>query len=634
MKTGYVYFLAVALLLALSGCSPPAQDAGDASPDSPADPAWVADAVFYQIFPTRFRNGDPSNDPTRASLEYPENVPASWRVSSWTGDWYARDQWEQERGDDFYEDGVFDRRYGGDLQGVIDKLDYLKDLGVNTLYFNPVFYARSLHKYDGNTFHHIDPYFGPDPAGDFERMAQETSDPSTWHVTAADQLFFSLIREVHSRDMRVIIDGVWNHTGRDFFAFEDIRQNQEASPYKDWYIVSAFDDPSTPENEFDYEGWWGVETLPLFADTPDGTDLHPGPKQYIFDATSRWMDPNGDGNPEDGIDGWRLDVAPDVPVKFWADWNAQVRSINPKAYTVSEVWEAASDFLQKGGFSATMNYHAFAFPVKGFLIDNLIPASEFMTLLDERRAEFPATMQFAAQNLIDSHDTDRLASMIVNAKPEYAIPERFDYDHDVSPRYYENYTVQKPDADDRRIQELVVLMQMTSPGAPMIYYGTEAGMWGADDPDDRMPMVWADLTYEDQVEEPRGRNRIPDAVAFDQDVFDFYREAIALRQSTPALRYGRQETLLADDAANTVAFARMLDEQIVVVLLNRSYETQRVDLSEKAQLQGYIPEFLFMTNAGEELKMGMGASGKPLVVDLPALTGAVFRYEPSTLGNE
>ena len=129
-------------------------------------PAWAADAVFYQIFTERFANGDPKNDPTRESLESPDSVPKNWKISPWTGDWYARADWERERGPNFFENGVFDRRYGGDLQGVINKLDYLAGLGINTIYFNPVFYARSLHKYDGSSFHHIDPYFGPDPAGD------------------------------------------------------------------------------------------------------------------------------------------------------------------------------------------------------------------------------------------------------------------------------------------------------------------------------------------------------------------------------------------------------------------------------------------------------------------------------------
>ena len=146
---------------------------------STADPGWAAHAVWYQIFPERFRNGDPTNDPTRDSLENPGGVPDSWRISPWTGDWYARDTWETEEDhgpspDDtpnFYHHGVFDRRYGGDLQGVIDKLDYLKQLGVNAIYLNPVFYAPSLHKYDGSALNHVDPYFGPDPKGDLALMA-------------------------------------------------------------------------------------------------------------------------------------------------------------------------------------------------------------------------------------------------------------------------------------------------------------------------------------------------------------------------------------------------------------------------------------------------------------------------------
>ena len=592
----------------------------------PADnvPEWAAEAVFYQIFPERFRNGDPNNDPTYELLEIGNNAPPSWQISAWTDDWYERAAWEQEGGADFYENGVFNRRYGGDLQGVIDRLDYLKDLGINTLYFNPVFYARSMHKYDGNTFHHVDPHFGPDPAGDFALLEGETSDPATWRWTAADSLFLTLLREAHARRLRVIIDGVFNHTGRDFFAFEDLRRNQDASPYRDWYIVRQFDDPATPEDEFSYKGWWDVASLPEFADTEDGADLHPGPRAYVFDATARWMDPDGDGDPSDGIDGWRLDVANEVPLRFWADWNAHVRRLNPNAYTVTEIWDDAAAFLEKGGFSATMNYYGFAFPTKGFLIDNQLEPSAFVEQLNSRREEYPVPIRYALQNLIDSHDTDRLASMIVNAgRQTYENPDRFDYDvgSRVSPRNTDRYDVRKPDARERQIQRLVALFQMTYVGAPMLYYGTEAGMWGADDPDDRMPMVWPDLTYAPQTRDPLGRPRPADPVRFDSTLYRFYQDVIALRKDHPSLRRGSFEALLADDESNVLAFARALDGETLVVALNRSDEAQPVTIPLPETLRGAY-QMVFATGEGARLE---SQEAETLLLDLPALTGAALR---------
>lgn len=537
-------------------------------------PAWVADAIFYQIFPERFANGDPQNDPTRDSLEGP--APESWQVSPWTGDWYARADWEQEIGPNFYENGVFHRRYGGDLQGVIGKLDYLQQLGINAIYFNPVFFARSLHKYDGNTFHHIDPHFGPDPAGDLELMAKETSDPKTWHWTAADKLFLQLLREAHARGIRVIIDGVFNHSGRDFFAFADLRKRQADSPYKDWYVVQSFDDPKTPQNEFRYRGWWGVESLPEFANVNDHQDLHPGPKQYVMDITRRWMDPDGNGDPSDGIDGWRLDVANEVPSGFWQDWHELVRDINPEAYTVAEVWDDASQFLAESRFTATMNYYGFAFPAKGFLVDDVLTPSEAVLQLTGRRTAYDEPMQQGLLNLMDSHDTDRLASMIVNSgRRPFEQPGRFDYDIGVSPRYVPEYDVRKPTDAERRIQRMVALLQMTYVGAPMIYYGTEAGMWGADDPCDRMPMVWQELTFDLQAADPLNRTRNPDAVAFDETLFGFYRAAIELRKQTPALRRGTIKFVRADDTARFLAFERADDKHTMLVGFNRgekSYE--------------------------------------------------------------
>ncbi len=392
-------------------------------------PDWVADAVVYQLFPERFRNGDSSNDPTRQSLEFPDVVPETWQVTPWTQQWYRRSDWEAQMGSKFYDDGVFHRRYGGDLQGVLDKMDYLAHLGVNVIYFNPVFYARSLHKYDGNSFHHVDPHFGPNPQGDFALMQEETADPATWRWTAADRLFLEVLKEAGQRGIRVIIDGVFNHTGRDFFAFADIVSKQQKSSYVDWYVVKSFDDPATRANEFQYSGWWGVDTLPEFANSADGTDLHPGPKAYIFDATKRWMDPNGDGDPSDGISGWRLDVANEVPIRFWQDWHVLVRSINPQAYTVAEIWDESSGYLAECGFSSTMNYHGFAYPVKGFLIDGRLPPSQFAESFTSLKQLHDHHVQFGLLNLVDSHDTDRLASMIVNARRQdtYRRSDRFDH---------------------------------------------------------------------------------------------------------------------------------------------------------------------------------------------------------------
>ena len=174
---------------------------------SHATPDWAKDVIWYQIFPERFANGDPSNDPTRASLNDPQYVTPNWETMKWESEWYDRADWEKEMSPHFY-DTVYHRRYGGDLQGVIDKLDYLKDLGINGIYFNPIFYADSLHKYDGNSFHHIDPYFGPDPQGDLDLIENESTNPASWKWTAADKLFLKLLDEAKARGIRVIIDGV------------------------------------------------------------------------------------------------------------------------------------------------------------------------------------------------------------------------------------------------------------------------------------------------------------------------------------------------------------------------------------------------------------------------------------------
>ncbi len=591
-------------------------------------PDWVAEAVFYQIFPERFRNGDPSNDPTHASLEDPDSTPTSWKISPWTGDWYARAEWEQQAGANFYDHGVFNRRYGGDLQGILDKLDYLHDLGINTIYLNPVFYGKSLHKYDAASMHHIDPYFGPDPAGDLELMRDESGDPATWHWTTADKLFLELIEAAHKRNIRLIIDGVFNHTGRAFFAFADILENQGESQYQDWYLVQSFDDPTTKQNELKYKSWWGYESLPEFADSPSGDNLHRGPKQYVFDITRRWMDPNHDGDPSDGVDGWRLDVANEVPIDFWRDWNTLVRELNPEAYTVGEFWNEALDHLLKGRFSATMNYHGFAYLVKGFLIDGTLAPGRFGQELQSRRQSFPLAMQYALQNLIDSHDTDRMASMIVNAgNNRYHQPDRFDYDvsEKSGARNNKDYEVRRPNARERKIQRLVALMQMTYVGAPMVYYGTEAGMWGGDDPCDRMPMVWSDLTYQDQAEDPLGRPREADSVGFDPTLFDYYRRVIQLRKDNSALSRGKFELVDHDDESKFISFRRQRNRAAVLVAINRGEHEFEYTLPLESS---EAPRQIFSTEDASTT-FDIRKESERWVVTMPPLSAAVFDEQAS-----
>lgn len=598
--------------------------AGDASEQVSHVPEWGKSAVWYQIFPERFRNGDSSNDPTTDTLEMHFPNVEGWRITPWNGDYFARDGWEEKIGKDFYENGTFHRRYGGDLQGVIDKLDYLKDLGINAIYFNPVFYARSLHKYDGNTYHHIDPNFGPDPKGDFEiiRDGGETSDPSTWKWTAADKLFLELIKEAHKRGIRVVIDGVFNHSGRDFFAFRDIRINGVNSPYKDWYTIKSFDNPETRRNELRYAGWAGFFTLPEFRNTEDGSDLHPGPKKYIFDATRRWMDPNGDGNSSDGIDGWRLDVANELPDKFWRDWNNHVFSINPQAITVPEIWIDASRYLADTGFSATMNYYAFAEPVKGFLIDGGIKPSKFAEELNKRREKYSVPVQLALWNVIDSHDTPRLAQMVVNRNTsgQYKSPEKFDYNEPgtISARDNSQYQVRKPNEEDMAIQKLVALFQATYVGAPIIYYGDEAGVWGGQDPDCRKPMPWPDIQMAPEQLDPRGRPRTPDDANFDEELHAFFRDVIGVHASSSAFKTSDFSVLVADDEKGVFAYSRGTGSDLRVVVINRSGAEQTISIPAP------ITKEVFSTSRTSG-RVKVSSGGGKCVVTLPALTGVVLQ---------
>ena len=599
---------------------------GGAGAGAPApDPeTWQTEAVWYQIFPERFRNGDPSNNPVRESLGGKEWAPESWRVRAWTSDWYARDAWEQARGTDFY-GTTGERRYGGDIQGIIDKLDYLRDLGVNAIYLNPVFWSGSHHKYDTFSFHHIDPWFGPDPQGDLKIIATETEDPATWQWTAADKLFLDMVAQAHARGMRVILDGVFNHAGLGFFAFEDLRKNQQASAYKDWFVVEAWDNPDTPEDEFRWQGWQGIKELPEFAEvgTAEGLDLAPAVKDYLLAVTRRWMQPDGDVSR--GVDGWRLDVAWMVPTAFWREWNKMVHGINPAAYTVTEIWKDAHEVTLGGDFDAAMNYEGFAMPVKGWLFDTALKPSEFTAWLDRTRATWPAPVALRLQNLLDSHDTPRAGSAAFDGRPGKKYRKRHEFDlavgGSVSPKGNPDYRWQKPDQRAWKLVRMAVVLQMTYVGTPFIYYGGEAGMWGANDPDGRKPMLWDDLDYDAEFTGPDGRRVGSQEVKFDRDLHAFFRAAIALRRNTPALHQGSFRWLAADDAANTLVFGRSDGQSTVVVAFNRSESPQTVRITAPSGWPDDAVQAGFVSDGGSAV---MRRSGDELLADLAPLTAAVF----------
>jgi len=623
--------LAAAALLA--ACKEKPQPQAEQAPQptpapAPADPKlWQEEAVWYQIFPERFRNGDPSNDPVRENLDARDWAPPSWKPMPWGHDWYSRADWEKERAENFYWT-VSERRYGGDLQGIIDKLDYIRDLGATAIYLNPVFASRSHHKYDTDAFHHIEPTFGPDPAGDRAIILSETEDPATWKWTAADKLFLKLLQEARARGLRVIIDGVFNHAGTEFFAYRDIMKNGRASRFTDWFVIDRWDDPNTPENETQIKGWHGIGAMPEFAEVwTDGEgDLAPGPKKYILDITRRWMDPNGDGDPSDGIDGWRLDVSWMVPNKFWREWNALVHGINPAAYTVTEIWKDPTKVTLGGHFDATMNYEGFAMPVKGWIFNNTFPPSKCVERLDRTRAEWPSFNAHRLQNLLDSHDTPRATSAAANENWDtvYIKPEEFDLavDDSVSPEKRRDYRWQKPGERAWKLVRMAAVLQMTYTGTPFVYYGAEAGMWGANDPDCRKPMVWPDIAYEPESHGPNGERTEPQEVKFDEPTHQFYRAAISMRRSHPALSFGSLRWLKVDDGQNSLVFLREAPDQKLLVALNRHDQPQTLRLPCP---EGWTTESAtaFFTSDGSTATLKK--SGTELEIQIPSLTAAVFK---------
>jgi len=355
-------------------------------------PYWVQDSIFYQIFPDRFANGDPTNDPP--NLQKWGSAPTVWGFQ------------------------------GGDLRGIIQHFDYLLDLGINAIYLNPIFAATTTHRYNTSDYYQIDPKLG----------------------TLAD--FRALLDIAHRNDLRIVLDGVFNHVGRGFFAFVDVLENGENSPYKGWFHIT-----NLPLNAYDgdrsenYLGWWNHKALPKLNTSNELV------RKYIFDVARYWI--------EQGIDGWRLDVPNEIDDDgFWAEFRQVVRAANRDAYLLGEIWDVNPRWVDDKHFDGLMNY-----PVRDALLA-LLQGRENTGQFSERINMLFKT--YKAENMsamyvpLDSHDTERFKTLVGGNTDKL---------------------------------KLAFLFQMAFPGAPAVYYGDEIGQEGGKDPDSRRAFPWNEADW-------------------------------------------------------------------------------------------------------------------------------------------
>ncbi len=378
-------------------------------------PEWVKHAVFYQIFPERFDNGDPTNDP--------ENVQP-WGTPP-----------------------TFSNFMGGDLRGILNRLDYLIDLGITAIYLTPIFQASSNHKYNTYDYFRIDPRFG----------------------TLAT--FHELIGHAHNRGVRVILDGVFNHCGRGFFAFQDVLENGPQSPYTRWFHIQQWPlHPYDEQKPANYYAWWNIRSLPKFNTN------HPPVRRYLLDVARYWI--------EQGADGWRLDVPNEIDDhNFWREFRHVVKQANPDAYIVGEIWQDAHPWLDGTQFDAVMNY-LWRDLCRDFFAYESISAEAFAQGIDYLLQRYPREAMLVQLNLLGSHDTVRFLN--------------------------------EARGDVRRLYA-PLLFQMAFPGAPCIYYGDEIGMSGEKDPHCRGCFPWDTKAWNHDL-----RNWIKQCIAL-------RREYIALR---------------------------------------------------------------------------------------------------------
>jgi len=461
-------------------------------------PDWVQDAIFYQIFPDRFaRSAHNPND--LLTFEAWDTPPTQHGFK------------------------------GGDLYGVAERLDYLKDLGITALYLNPIFASASNHRYHAYDYYKVDPLLGGNKA------------------------FQELLDKAHKKDMRVILDGVFNHASRGFWQFHHVLENGIGSPYKDWFYFDsdrlhgrrswgAY--PGTGELEalqsgedslkaIGYRGWWNLPALPKF------NIATPAVREFLLDVAEYWI--------KLGADGWRLDVATEIDDdSFWQEFRNRVRKINPEAYIVAEIWHESHRWLQGDQFDAIMNYDVTR-PIISFFsngkldlkvlhqqsnyngIHHSIDAHEFANQIDHNLGLYKKDITYSQLNLLDSHDTPRFLSCV---------------------------------SGDKTSLKLAWLFIFVYPGAPCIYYGDEIGVDGEHDPYCRKSFPW-------------------DESKWDKSLLNYIKEVVALRTKNPALRRGDYKRLWS--AEGLYAFSRSFEEKTFVVALNASESPQQIHVTYDAK---------------------------------------------------
>jgi glycosidase len=371
-------------------------------------PEWVKDAVFYQIFPDRFASSDQVTKPT--NLEPWDAAPTCHGFK------------------------------GGDLLGVVERLDYLQDLGINAIYFNPIFQSTANHRYHTYDYYQVDPILG------------------------GNEAFHTLLDAAHQRSMRIVIDGVFNHASRGFFQFNHILENGPLSPYIDWFIVNGFPlNAYTDDAEPNYAAWWNLPDLPKLNTDNDRVF------EFLMTVAEHWI--------QEGIDGWRLDVPLDIKTPgFWETFRQRCKAVNPKAYILAEIWEQGAEWLQGEHFDGVMNYVLnraclgffggssldTSFQPGGFPIESL-DGPAFATMVERAMDTIPWAITLTQLNLLSSHDMPRFLTLVQG---------------------------------DTRRMKLAVLFQMSFPGAPCVYYGDEIGLPGRRDPDNRRAFPWDESQWD------------------------------------------------------------------------------------------------------------------------------------------